>query len=125
MLTQTAPETSTPNIISITTDATTKTTATITIEGTTLAFIYYVFGNRGMLPNSFQGTQNATYNETLEYSNPIYNVTYLKLNPRTVTFTISDLSPGIEYVLYAYIMNLNRIYNLTYAELSFKTLCKL
>lgn len=99
-----------------------KTSATIQIDGTTLAFIYFVIGNNGMPVPTFPGVQNTTANLTLEYSNPIYNVTYIKLNPRTVVFDIPNLKPGIYYVLYAYIMNLNRIFNPQISILRFYTL---
>jgi hypothetical protein len=64
---------------------------------------------------------NQTVNQTLEYSDPIFGVTYIKQTPKTINFTVSDLTPGRSYQIYAYIMNLNQINNPAYLELDFAT----
>ena len=99
-------------------------TASFEITGSTLAFIYYVYGNIGMPPPLFPNVQNATFNQTLNYSNPAYGVNYITDAATPLGFTISDLTPGITYSIYFYIMNLNRVYQDQWYRLNFTTQCK-
>lgn len=95
--------------------------ATFHLVGTTLAFVYYVYGHIGMPEPLFSDVQSQAFNETLNYSDPVYGVTYIKNTARDVDFTLTRLTPGISYTIYFYIMNLNKVFNPQAYQLNFTT----
>ena len=101
---------------------TTRTTVSISIFGSTLSFLYYMLANEYVPIPIFNNVKNQTLNSTLNYSNPSFGIEYVRTKPGNVTFTIDQLTPGKNYDLYFFILNLNQIYNPTYFKLSFQTL---
>jgi hypothetical protein len=119
-------------------------------QGSTAGFVYYVVADRRMpQPNhtdtrwhirntwlnttdKMNGTNqtggtNETYYSNVTFintSNPIFGEAYLKLAPFQQTFTIYGLQYGHSYVIYTYMMNMNRVYNVTPWKNEFTTLRK-
>lgn len=110
-----------PSILSASVVSTDRSTATFTVTTNTLSFIYYVIAYKNMPVPTFADVSGKVANQTLEYSKPIFGETYIKKTPKEVTFTVSALTPGRDYQIYAYVMNLNQIYNPIYQRLDFST----
>ena len=60
-------------------------------------------------------------NKTLNYSNKVYGVAYIKTLPANSEFTINGLTPGHDYEIFIFIMNMNQLYNVNFTKLYFHT----
>lgn len=98
-----------------------RSSAKITINGNTLAFVYYMVADRNVIPPIYSDVKNSILNQTALYSNPRFGVNYIKTRTRNVTFTITGLDPLRSYDFFVYITNLNQVYNPAYYSLNFTT----
>jgi len=96
-----------PEVVAGSVLSTTRTSAEIQIQGNTLAFLYFMVADLYVPVPIFSDVRDKVENETLSYSNPSFQVTYIKTASRTVTFTLEGLEPGKDYDFYCYIVNLN------------------
>ena len=82
----------------------TRSTVRINITVSTLSFVYYVIANRFMPEPSFSNVQSQNqgqqFNLNLTYSDPIYGVRYVKRTPKNITFTVTGLTPDMDYDVY-------------------------
>jgi len=116
-----AKETFLPVINSGYIEDTTRSSVTFNVSANTLSFIYFVIGYKNMPVPTFSDVKWKVDNTTLSYSKPVFNEDYIKRSPKNISITVTDLSPGRDYEIYAYIMNLNQIENPAYLKLSFST----
>lgn len=86
-----------------------------------LGFLFFVISDMHMLDPTFSDVRFQKFNTTLSYSNPIYNVFYVKQIPTVVEFVVSTLEPGHDYESFFFIMNMNKIHNDNFTKLYFKT----
>jgi hypothetical protein len=98
-----------------------RSSATININGNTLAFIYFLVADRNVIPPIYYDVNNGILNQTAQYSNPRFGVNYIKNKARNVTFKITGLDPLRSYDFFAYITNLNQINNPSSFHLAFTT----
>lgn len=117
----TAKETFLPVISSGFIETTTRSTVTFNVTANTLSFIYFAIGYKNMPVPTFTDVKWKVDNTTLSYSKPVFDEDYIKRSPKNISITVSDLEPGRDYDIYAYIMNLNQISNPAYLKLSFST----
>jgi len=54
----------------------------------------------------------------------MYGTEYIRKTNLKTEFTISDLTAGIDYEIYFYLMNMNLVNNPTYTKIAFSTLSK-
>jgi len=104
-------ETNTPNISLAELVAVNRSQAKFLITSDSLGFLYFVYADMHMPQPLFQDVRYSTPNTTLNYSNNIYDVAYVKTIPAQTEFTISDLRPGHDYEIFIFIMNMNKLYN--------------
>lgn len=100
----------------------TRTTITLTITANQKGFIFYTVANKRIPLPEFPSLHSPSSNYTLSFSNPIYGVNYIRKTSLTTEFKISDLTPGIDYEIYFYIMNMNLVNQPLYSKISFFTL---
>jgi len=117
----TAQETLTPNITSSQVVAVNRSQAQFLITSDSLGFLYYVYADMHMPDPIFTDVMNENPNTTLNYSNNIYGVTYIKTIPSENEFTISGLTPGHDYEIFIFIMNMNKLFNPNFTKIYFRT----
>lgn len=86
-----------------------------------LGFLFFVISDMHMIDPTFSDVRFQKFNTTLSYSNPIYNVFYVKQIPTIVEFVVSSLNPGHDYESFFFIMNMNKVYNENFTKLYFRT----
>ncbi len=116
-----AKETILPQISSGSVLATDRSNSNITLQGNTLAFIFYMVADKHVPPPTYNDVRSQAINDTLKYSNPIYGVAYIKSLTRVLNLTIPKLNPGRDYDFYAYIVNLNNVTDFVSFPLTFST----
>lgn len=72
----------------------------------------------------FDSLHEPSSNYTLSFSNPLYGTEYIRKTNLKTEFTISDLTAGIDYEIYFYLMNMNLVNNPAYTKIAFSTLSK-
>ncbi|KAL4482744.1 hypothetical protein ABPG73_021404 [Tetrahymena malaccensis] len=100
----------------------TRTSVTLSIQADQKGFLFYVVANKRIPSPTFISTSQPSSNYTLSFSNPIYGVNYIRKTNLQTQFTITNLTAGIDYEIYIYIMNMNLVNNANYYKLSFSTL---
>ena len=111
-----------PSILSSSVITVKKTNVKIKLTTDQLGFIYYVVADKNMPVPIFTDVRDKINNNTLKYSNPIFGVTYVKSLTLTVEFEIKGLVPNHDYQVFAFIMNMNKLFSKSPKILSFKTL---
>ena len=86
-----------------------------------LGFLFFVISDMHMLDPTFYDVRYQKFNNTLSYSNPMYNVFYVKQIPTVVEFVVSFLNPGHDYESFFFVMNMNKIHNDNFTKLYFRT----
>ena len=114
-------ETNIPNITLANVIAVNRSQAEFSIISDSLGFLFYTFADMHMPDPIFDNVRKATPNTTLNYSNNLYGVTYIKTEPTQTQFTISELTPGHDYEIFIYIMNMNKLFNPNFTKLYFRT----
>ena len=98
-----------------------RSTVTLSVTTNDIGFIYWNAADMHITPPNFTEVSKRLITEKNKYSNPIYGVSYVKQTPFSIVFTISGLSAGKDYELFAYFMNLNQISTVNYSKLYFQT----
>lgn len=91
------------------------------VSSDSLGFLFYVYADMHMPDPLFENVRYSTFNTSLNYSNNLYGVTYIKTIPTEKEFTISGLTPGHDYEIFIFIMNMNKLFNSNFTKLYFKT----
>ena len=117
----TVPQTDIPNITYSEVESLNRSQAKFLVTSDSLGFLFYVYADMHMPDPTFLDVRYQNSNKTLNYSNNVYGVAYIKTLPANSEFTINGLTPGHDYEIFIFIMNMNQLYNVNFTKLYFHT----
>ena len=114
-------ETRIPNITEVSVIKVNRSQVRYKVVTDSLGFLFFVISDMHMIDPTFSDVRFQKFNTTLSYSNPIYNVFYVKQIPTIVEFVVSSLNPGHDYESFFFIMNMNKVHNDNFTKVYFRT----
>ena len=111
-----------PNILAATLVSTDISTATFSLFTDIKGFIFYIYADQHMPDPTFEFAQSRVFNQTLNYSNPLFGLSYVRTDDFNVNFTLQNLIQNHDYEVFIFVMNMNQVINPVHSKIYFKTL---